>query len=154
MMRFACAVGLALGLAVASSRAEEEEVPLENVPAKVIDAIKKEFPKAKLESASTDTEDGERYYSVILHAQKHTFEVTVTEAGKVIEIAKEIEFKELPKPVAAAVTKGYPKAKIGEVAELTVPGVKGKTYHIELTTAAGKELEVVYDPDGKLISED
>jgi hypothetical protein len=153
MMRLASAFVL-LALAVGCGRADEAEIPLKDVPARALAAVKKAFPNGKLDSATTGTEDDKTYYSIVLRQTKQTYEVTVTEDGTITEIAREIGFSELPKPVIAAVHNRYPKAKLGEAAELTVPGVKGKKYHIELTTANGKELEVVFDPTGKLLSED
>lgn len=155
MTRLALAPILAFALFTPAARAgDEEEIPLDKVPAKALEAVRKAFPQGKLDRATKGTDEDGVYYSIHLRHQKRDYEVTVTPDGTITEIAKEIEFKELPKPVAAAVLKRYPKAKIAEIAELTEPGVKGKKYHFELTTAEGKELEVVFDVDGKLVSEE
>lgn len=148
-----CAVFALLGCGPAV-QADEEEVPLDKMPAKALGAVKALFPKGELKEATKDKDAGGVYYSVTLVDGKTHYEVTVREGGKVIEVAKEVAFIDLPKAVQAAVHKKYPNGKIGEVAELTEPGVRGKHYHVELTTAAGKEVALTYDPTGKLIDEE
>lgn len=154
MRRFLPTSVLVAGLFAVAARADEMDIPLDKVPAKAMTAVKKQFPGAKLVEATTDTVDGVTEYTVTLHHNKNTYEVTVTADGKILEIAREITFKDLPKPVAAAVHKHYPKGKVEAVWELTEPGVKGKTYQVEVLTADGKDLTVEFDPDGKLLSED
>jgi Putative beta-lactamase-inhibitor-like, PepSY-like len=154
MTRFLTVPVLVIGLSGFAACAEEKDVPLDKVPEKVLAAVKKHFPDAKLVEVSTDTEDGVTEYTVTLHHNKHTYEVTVTEDGKITEIAREMEFKDLPKPVAAAFRKQHPKAKVDGVWELTEPGVKGKKYQIDFVTAGGKEMVAEFDADGKLLSED
>ena len=154
MLRFLPASVLITGLFTVAVRAEEMDVPLDKVPVKAMTAVKKQFPGAKLVEATTDTVDGVTEYVVTLHHNKNTYEVTVTGEGKILEIAREIAFKDLPKPVVTAFNKSYPKGKVEAVWELTEPGVKGKTYQIELISADGKDLTVEFDHDGKLISED
>lgn len=133
---------------------DPDEVAVEKLPAAVAAAVREHFPKVTFDSVSTYTDGKVLHYEVFFTHNKESYEVTVTEKGKVIEIAREIAFKDLPKAVAAAVTKKFPKGKVTEVAELTEPGVKGKHYHVELTTAAGKEHELTYTPDGKLVHEE
>jgi hypothetical protein len=154
MFRFLPASVLVAGLFVFAVRADEMEIPLEKVPAKAIAAVKKQFPGAKLIEATTDTVDGVTHYCVTLHHNKNSYDVTLTGDGKILEISREMEFKDLPKPVIAAFHKRFPKAKVEEVAELTEPGVKGKRYEIALITADGKEVIVEFDPEGKLLAEE
>jgi hypothetical protein len=152
--RLLAATVLLVGVAGLAARADEMPIPLDKVPAKAKAALKKHFPSAKLVEATTDTVDGVVEYTVTLHHKKDVYEVTVTDEGKIVEIARELEFKDLPKPVAGAFRTRYPKSKVDGVWELTVPGEKGKAYQIDCITAAGKSLSVEFDPDGKLLSED
>jgi hypothetical protein len=150
----ASVLALVLVLPAFVARAAEKDVPLDKVPAKAVTAVKTQFPNAKLVEASTETVDDVVEYTVTLQHNKSTYEVTVTEDGKILEVAREMGFKELPKAVAAAFRKSHPKAKVDGVWELTVPGVNGKTYQIDFTTAGGKEMTADFDPEGKLLSED
>jgi hypothetical protein len=154
MTRFLAACALVIGLSGFAARADEMDIPLDKIPAKAMAAVKKLFPGAKPVAASTDTVDGVVEYTVTLRHNENTYEVTVTADGKILEIAREMEFKDLPKPVATAFLKRYPKAKVEGVWELTVPGVKGKTYQIDFVTADGKDLTAEFDADGRLLSED
>lgn len=154
MTRVVAATVLVVGLAGFAARADETDIPLDKVPAKAMAAVRKQFPKAKLVEASTDTVDGVVEYTVTLHHKKETYEVTVTGEGKILEIARELTLKELPRAVVVAFHKLYPKAKVNGVWELTEPGVKGNTYQIDGVTADGKDLSVEFDADGKLLSED
>jgi outer membrane receptor protein involved in Fe transport len=153
MTRFVPALVLLGACATAAAR-PEEPVPLKSLPAKVVAAVKGVFPNAKFESAVKEVEDGEAHYTVTLKAGGKEYDVTVHEDGTVTEISREIAFKDLPRPVAAAVLKAYPKAKVDGVHELTDPDTKAKTYYLDLTTAKGKEVAVEYDPAGKLLSEE
>lgn len=152
MTRSVAASVLAVGLLGIAARADD--IPLNKVPAPALAAVKKHFPTAKLVEASTDTVDGVVEYTVTLHHKKDTYEVTVTAEGKVLEIARELALKDLPKAVAAAFHKQYPRAKVDGVWELTVPGVSGKTYQIDLVTADGKAVVADFDPTGRLLSEE
>lgn len=153
MTRFLAASVLVTGLAGLAVRADEMDIPLEKVPAKAMAAVKKQFPGAKLVEASTDTVDGVVEYTVSLRHKKNAYEVTVTADGKILEIARELTVKELPKAVVVAFHKAYPKAKVDGVWERTEPGVKAKTYQIDCVTADGKDVTAEFDADGKRLSD-
>jgi len=155
MLRITLAATLfATCAALPTARADEVEVPLKDVPQKVLAALKKQFPAGKIESATKETDAGETTFTVSLKSAGSNYDVTLSPDGTITEIAREVAFNALPKPVVAAVQKLYPKAKVESAYEVTEPGVKGKTFHLELTTAGGKELDVVFDPTGKVISEE
>lgn len=154
MTRFALLSPLLLGLAAAAAARPEENVPVKNLPMKVVAAVRGVFPAAKLESATKETEDGETHYTVTLKAGGKEYDVTVHEDGTVTEIAREITLKEVPRPVLAALQKRHPRAKVDGAHELTDPATKAKTYYFDLILAGGKELAVEFDPAGKLISEE
>jgi hypothetical protein len=143
-----------LGLCALAARADEEDIPLAKLPKKVVAAIKKQYGDAKMVSATKGKEDGETYYSVILEQKDDTLEVTLTPAGEIIEVAREIDEEDLPEAVAAAVKKKYPKATIREAAEVTEVTEKDrKVYHVELETADSKAVELTVSPKGKIEKE-
>ncbi len=88
-------VGLAFVIEAASSRADEAKVELDKLPKPVVDAVKKKFPQAELNSASSEKEDGKLVYEVNIKDGKATIEVTVTPEGKIVSIEKEITVKDL-----------------------------------------------------------
>jgi uncharacterized membrane protein YkoI len=139
-------------LAGALARADEEKVPLDKVPKAVLDAVKAKFEGAELKSASTEKEDGKLIYEINIKHQGHSIDVSLTEDGKIVSIEKTIDRKDLPKPVAEALDSKYPKATIKVIEEVTE---KDKVnYEVHLVTVDKKEVEVVFDPSGKVVKEE
>jgi hypothetical protein len=130
-------------------RADEENVPLDKLPAKVAEAVKARFPKAELVSAQKEVEDGKTLFEVAILNEGHNMEITAKEDGTIVEVEKQIAAKDLPKAVADALDAKYPKADIKKVEEITV----GTTvsYELLLVAADKKRLEVKFDKDGKVI---
>jgi hypothetical protein len=142
-----------LVLAGASSRAEEEKVPLDKLPKAVVDAVKEKFPRAELVSAEKEKEDGKDVYEVAIKDGKHKIEVTVTPEGKVVTVEKEIAAEDLPKAVAEALEARYPKATIRKAEEISKED-RVTAYEVLIVTADKKKLEVSFDPKGKFLEEE
>ncbi len=161
MRRFAsCLVAFAtvgLFVLVAVARADEEKVPLDKVPKAVLDAVKAKFPDAKLVSAEKETEDGKTVYEIAIKNKGQSIEVTLTPDGKIVEIEKQIEAKDMPKAVTEALAAKYPKATykmIEEVIKVKDGKEKLEYYEVLLVTAEKKKLEVSVTPDGKVTKEE
>jgi hypothetical protein len=150
-MRKQCGMGvLALcgfSLLVGAARAGEEEVPVDKLPAAVKKAIKAKFPKAEIEEATREVEDGTTTYEVKLEVNERSIDVALKANGTILEVEKEIPFGKLPKAVKKALAARYPRAKIQKVEEVT----KGKDgpllYEIAIQT------EVVLTAKGKAVHE-
>jgi uncharacterized membrane protein YkoI len=144
---------LALLLAVAGGRADEEKISLDKLPNEVKDAVLKRFPKAELKGAEKETDKGKTYYEVALIHKEQKIEVTLTEKGEIVEIEKIIAAKDLPKAVKKALDDKYPKATfktIEEVIKVTEGKEKTTKYGVVLVTADKKAVAVSLDPDGKI----
>ena len=100
------------------ARADEEKVPLEKLPKKVMEAVKDRFPGAKLLGATTEKEDGKTVYEVSLTYKDHHHDVTLQPDGKIVSIEREIPAKDLPRAVAEALAAKYPKATYKIIEEL------------------------------------
>ena len=151
-------VGLAVALGtlalVAAVRADDEEkVPLDKLPKAVADAVKAKFPDAKLVAAGKEKEDGKVVYEVAITNKDQSIEITVTPDGKIVLIEKVIAEKDLPKAVAEALEKKYPKATIKKLEEI-VKDDKIVKYEALIVTADKKNLEVSFDPSGKFLEEE
>ena len=145
--------GLAVAvLAATCVRADEENVPLDKLPKAVVEAVKKMFPDAQLVSASTEDENGKKVFEVAIKNKGQTIEVTLTPEGKLVSVEKEITVKDLPRPVTTSLDAKYAKAVIKKVEEITKDGKL--TYEVLLVTADKKMLEVVFDPQGKVVQEE
>ena len=135
-----------------SANADEEEVPLDQVPKAVLEAIRAKFPHAKLTGAAKETEDGKTTYEVELEYKDSEYTVSATADGKITEIEREIEIKDLPKAVSDAIKKKYPGAKLDGAEEVTADNKT--TYEVEIETSDKKELELTIDPSGKILKEE
>jgi hypothetical protein len=144
-------VTAALVLSLAVARGDEEKVDLDKLPKAVVKAVKDKFPKAKLVGAEKEKEGGKTVYEVHIKDGKTTIEVTVTPKGKIVSVEKEISAKDLPKAVAEALEKKYPRAKITKTEEVSKDDKI--TYEMQITVGK-KKLEVVFDPDGKFVKEE
>jgi hypothetical protein len=143
----------ALIVVAAGARGDEEKLPLDKVPEKVLDAFKKKFPDAKLTGASKETEDGKPIIELEFTFKDHKYEAELTPDGEFIAIDKQIEAKEMPAAVLKTLEERYPKAKYDIIEEVTKKD-KIEYYEIELTTADKNKLEVLIAPDGKFLKEE
>jgi uncharacterized membrane protein YkoI len=163
MRQFISCVGaaaLAAALLAPAVRADET-VPLDKVPKAVTDAIKARWPDAELpKNAVAIKEIGDTKksgYELEIKNKNDELEVTLTEAGDIVQFERELEVKDLPKAVVKALEDKYPKAELKEADEVTkVDGKKEKLayYVVEVKTADKKTLEVQVDPDGKVLKSD
>jgi uncharacterized membrane protein YkoI len=131
---------------------KEEKVPLDKVPKAVLKAVQAKFKGAELVSAQTEKEDGKLLYEINLKHKGQTVDVSVTPDGKIVSIERTIAAKDLPRPVAEAINRKYPKAEHKIIEELTEDGKT--SYEVLLVTADKKKIEVVLDRDGKIVKEE
>lgn len=142
--------GLLFGSTV---QADEEDVPLTRLPAKVRDAVKAKFPEAELVKASKEVDEGVVLFEVGIKNKGQTIEVTVNEGGQIVEIEYQIDPKDLPKAVTDSLNKKYGALKF-EKAEDIVKGDK-KYYEVLIAHANGtRKTEVQIDKDGKILLEE
>jgi hypothetical protein len=154
LSRLGLAVMVAL-VATAFVRADdgEEKVPIDKLPKAVTDALKEKYPKATLVEAVKVTEDGEVTYEVTIKQKKQELDVTLTPEGKIVQVEKEIEVKDVPKVVMDAVKKKYPKATFQGASEISKDD-KVAEYELDIVTKDKKNLYVTFDKEGKFIYEE
>jgi len=149
MMQFArwtTLVGSMVLFALASvAGADEEKIPVKELPKAVRKAVKTKFPGARIAEAIEEEEDGKTTYEVVLKVQGRSVDVALKADGTILEIEKEIPVQELPRAVKKTLAARYPHAKIAK-AEVVTKGEHGKArYEISITT------EVVLSAQGKLV---
>jgi hypothetical protein len=154
MLKFCTSLLAVAGLLFGSTVwADEEDVPLARLPAKVKDAVKAKFPEGELVKASKEIDEGVVLYEVGIKNKGQTIEVTVNEGGQIVEIEYQIDPKDLPKAVTDALNKKYGALKF-EKAEDIVKGDK-KYYEVLIEHANGtRKTEVQIDKDGKILMEE
>ena len=85
------------------------------LPAAVKKAIKKKFPKAEIEKATKEVEDGKTTYEVLLEIKDRPVDVAFKADGTILEIEREIPFERASRQVKKALAAKYPEAKIEKV---------------------------------------
>ncbi len=133
--------------------ADEEKVPLNQLPAAVSAAVKKRFPAAEMVRASKETEDGKTVFEVAIKDHGLKMDVSLTADGTITEIEQTVAAKELPKAAAAALKDKYPGATYKTV-EAIIHVKDGKEsldyYEVQLTTADKKKWEVCVTAAGEI----
>jgi len=141
-------------LAVAVWQARADDVALDKLPKAVVDSLKAKFPGCELTKALSETEDNKLVYEISLKHKNANYDIIITPEGKITVVEKAIDAKSLPKAVADALEKKYPKAKINLAEELSDGGGKVTAYEVHITTADNKEVAVEFEPNGKIIGEE
>lgn len=138
-----------------TQEAKEEAVPLEKLPKAVTDAVKKMFPKAELLRATKEEEDKEVEYEVTVKLDGKHIDITVEANGKIEELEKEIDLKDLPKAVTESLEKHHPKA-VHKSAEAVYEIEDGKEelefYEVKIETTDKKTMEVKLKANGKIVT--
>jgi uncharacterized membrane protein YkoI len=129
-----------------------EKVAPDKLPKPVRDAMTAKFPDAKVKTATKEADGGESFYEIAFTFKDHRYAVEITPAGAFRVIDRELDAKELPTAVAAAVDRAYPKARITLIEEVTRKD-KIEYYEVTLVTADRKEVEATVDPRGKILKE-
>jgi uncharacterized membrane protein YkoI len=132
--------------------AVEVKVKPDDLPKSVSDALKARFPGLTITSAVKETENGNVVFDIELTQKGRKFESDIKEDGTILEVEKEVDPKNYPKSLAAAVNAKYPKAKITIVMEVNlVKGKKETPDHLEVSveTADKQEKELLFQLDGK-----
>jgi hypothetical protein len=144
-------VGLAL--AAVAARADEEKIPLAQVPKAVTDAFKAKFPEATIKNAIKEVEDGQTTYEIESTLPSGlSVDGVLKPNGQFVAIEKEIKPADLPAAVAAGVKAKAPSA---QVTKAEVVDSEGKTtYEVTVKKADGKSSVLVFDKDGKFIEEE
>ncbi len=135
---------VALG-AIGFGMADEEDIALDKLPKVVKEAVQKRFPKAELESASKETEDGKTLFEVSLKDGGAAVDVMVTPEGVIELIERTIAADKLPEAVSKVLADEYKGAKFERVEELIEVKAGKETlasYEIILVNKDGKKLEV------------
>lgn len=153
---FGSLVSLGLLGFLPSSHADEVKIALKDVPKVVVDAIKAKFPAGEMTEAAKETEDGKTTYEVTLKDGGKAVDIALTAAGVILEIEKEVAAKDLPKAVASAIEAKYPKATLTKAEEISAfaDGKESKFFEVVLTTDGKKTVEVKLSPEGKILEEE
>lgn len=138
---------IAMLITFAGLVAKAQDIPASAVPSKALSAFKKSYPQVKNAEWEVKGED----YEVEFKINRLDHEIRYNNEGKVVKVKKEINVKELPKSIVNAVQYKYPKYKIDDI-EITQFNNK-TTYKVDIERFLGTERTLVFDTNGKLVSD-
>lgn len=131
---------------VGNASAQEKKINKGEVPAPVLAAFAKAFPKAQAIGYAQETEEGKTLYEVESKEGAIHRDVTFMADGKLVVVEEAIDVKDLPAAVRATLDKEKGKCELAE--KLT----RGKVVEYEFHMLEGKnEFEVVMDASGKVL---
>ncbi len=132
--------GLLLGIVMAHA----QNIPQAQVPSVVLNAFKKEFPKASDIEWELKGED----YEVEFEIGFTDHEVTLDKTGKIIKHKHDIKQADLPQAIASAIAKDYAGYRASDFSKTISNGTT--TYKLDLKKGQD-EWEIVFDESGKIL---
>jgi len=119
------------------------------LPEKAAQAIRMNFPDAKITSVGRERERGAWYYEVNLADGKRRIEVEVTEEGVIGEIEAKVLFTDLPKPLQVKVRKRVGKGRLVRVEKHERRGVARSGKFVPISKPRISYEVKYYDVSGK-----
>ena len=135
---------LVLGLS-ASAPAQAQQITRKDVPAAVLAAFEKAYPKATIKQFSKEMEKGQTVYELETIEGKTTRDIIYSADGSMLLLEESVNLSELPPAVKAALDKKHPGAKILRSEKVIKGSVTGFEFLVE---HLGKTAEAVFDPQG------
>ena len=125
---------------------QEQAVARKDVPAPVLAAFQKAYPKANIIGFSKEVDERKTVYEVESTEGKTHRDVTYTGDGKMVSLEESMDINEMPAAVKQAVDKKFPGGKITKSEKVTKGAVVAYEFEIEYK---GKTVEIVFDAQGK-----
>jgi len=131
------------GFAIALSACAQNTIQ-SNVPSVVLNSFQKEFPNA----TNVEWETMEKAYEVDFDLNRLDHEVWLDQHGKIISHKQELAVNDVPKTIAAAVTRDFAGFRTTDADKVEV---EGKTTYIVEVKNGGTEWKATYGADGTLL---
>lgn len=138
------------------SLAADQPKDLDKIPPRVLDALNAKFPRAAIEKWTKEREHGKTIYDIEFTAGGRKAEADIAENGTIQNFETQFDPAQLPKPVADAVARKYPKSRMKEVLQITE--IKNKKevdggFEIVIETAGKQEVELTIARSGKVLED-
>ncbi len=128
--------------------AQDKKISEKNVPAAVMGAFHKAFPKAVIKGTSIETEKGKKNFEIeSLEGSKH-IDLLITPAGKITEVEETIQADQLPTNIMKTLGSKFKGFKIEKAEKVTHGAVSN--YELVIESKSGKH-EVKLNEAGKLL---
>lgn len=141
-MKKLCVViaGLLFGIVLAHA----QDIPQAQVPSVVLNAFKKEFPKA----SDIEWELKGDVYQVEFEIGFTDHELTLDNTGKILKHKQDIKQTDLPKAVTEVLAKDFAGYRMSDISKTT----EGTTVTYKLDLKKGQEeWEIIVDGNGKVL---
>lgn len=132
-----------LGTAAVSA----QDMNMNDVPADLRTTFEQGYPNA----ADVEWEKEGESYKVEFEIDRKDHEIWYTADGNTSKTEKQISENDLPQAIQSAISSSYSEYNIDSV-EMTEEGGSA-TYQVELEKGWNDEKQVVFDADGKVLSE-
>jgi hypothetical protein len=155
-MESGLALALVLGMTAMWALAEDgKSIPVNKIPKKVLEGVKTEYPKAKIQDTMEVVNDKkETLYTFDLEQgegdKKATWGATFSSAGKLIETMEPVIVADIPKPIMTALEKKYPLNKAPLADKVTE--YDGKATKVSYSLRIAQRIR--FSPTGKIINEE
>jgi hypothetical protein len=155
-VRLTAALGLLLMATAAKADGQAKKIEIikfEDAPAAVRNAIEARFPGAKVSTTERETENGKVVFEISLTHEHDRYELHIQDVGAIEAIEKEINLKDVPEAVLAAVTHKNPAATIETASEVSKVEGKEETldHYLVAVKIGDKKREIPVSLDGKAV---
>ena len=127
----------------------EKTITFKDLPKAVLKAAQGAFPEAKIVGAAKEVDGGETTFEVEMEQEGKSIDLAVDDEGEIEEVEREIEVEDLPRAVIKAAKAKFPGSKIVSVEEVSDED-DVVVYELAFEVEAGKTMEVVFSPNGKV----
>lgn len=133
------------GLLFGTVLAHAQDISQAQVPSVVLNAFKKEFPKA----SDIEWELKGDAYKVDFEIGFTDHTLTLDNTGKILKHKQDIKQGDLPQAAASAIAKDFAGFKVSDISKTTAEG--NSTFKLDLKKGT-EEWEIVFDEAGKILS--
>ncbi len=139
------------GLATAADKKEadeEKKLTTKDLPAVVLSAFEKSYPKATIKGVGSETEGGVTYFEIESVDSTLKRDLLYTPDGKAVEIEETVGLKDLPEAARQTIAKDYPKREMKKAEK----AMRDAAVTYDVTIGEGKDkVEVTFDAAGKVL---
>jgi hypothetical protein len=128
--------------------AQEKKINRKDLPAAVLEAFQKSYPKAVIKGTSTEVEKGKKYFEIESLDGTQARDILYLADGTVAEIEESVSAADLPGPVTSAIAVEMPKAKISKAERVQKGADFSYEVHVKLGSKTGS---IVLDGSGKVL---
>lgn len=128
--------------------AQEKKISEKEVPASVMSAFHKAYPKAEIKGTSIETEKGKKYYEIeSIEGTKH-IDLLISKDGQIAEVEETIPVEQLPSRIMKTLETKFKEMKIDKAEKVTRGAISN--YELVIESSMGKR-EVKLNAAGKLL---